>query len=413
MSAEKELNVLRIDGKYYDTLGLAAVHPGGDLVVRLSNRTDATALFNTSHRRQFPHDAYKKYLVDPATIPKNFIEPMDRDFKLFWECCDAIKPLLKNGGFAPWHYFVKVAFIITMSIYLDYYNTFVGPSLFTSLLMGLFFGFIGLNIQHDANHGAVSKNPLVNRLLGLSQDYIGGTALGWQMSHNVVHHVHCNDPKRDNDIQMPLMRLHHEKQWAPGHVVQKIYFVVLEAIFGFFHTLNNFVNIWRGPRGQFKLLAPYWTTHRFMTLIFPIRCILGCYMNGFSAAAQHILISYCFGGAYLAFFFLLSHNYEGVEKSMDSTVGCFVKLQTLTSSNVGGWLLAQFNGGLNYQIEHHLFPRIHHSYYPYLSPVIRKICEREGIRYTHFPWVQDNVISLYKHLEFMGTNPLTINKRQN
>jgi len=397
-----DVNVIRIEGIYYDTVGLAKIHPGGELHVLLSNGTDGTALFNTSHRRRFPHDRYKKYQVDASKVPKDLIAPMDRDFTLFWEVCEALKPVIGGAGFAPAHYWVKVAVILGVSMYCDFYSTFIGTSLMMSLVQGLFFGFIGLNLQHDANHGAVSKHAIVNRLLGLTQDYIGGTAMGWMMNHNVVHHVHCNDPVLDKDLQMPFMRLTPKTKWMPMHLAQQVYLFALEAIFGFVHVLSNFVNIWRGPQGHQKLLAPFWNTHRLMSMIFPARCLLGWYFQGFEAMAQHVLIAYCFGGAYLAFFFLMSHNFEGVEKNLDSTSGCFVKLQAVTSSNVGGWLLAQFNGGLNYQIEHHLFPRVHHSYYPYIAPVLRKICEREKIAYKHFPWVQDNVISTFKHLTHMG-----------
>jgi fatty acid desaturase (delta-4 desaturase) len=401
-----EEDVLVIDGIYYDTKGLAAIHPGGDIFVRLSNQTDATALFNSAHRRRFPHDRYQKYVVDPSKVRKDVVRPMQRDFSLYFEICDAVKPLIPRNGFAPAHYWVKVALILGTAVFCDLYTIFVGTSLFMSLLMALAFGFIGLNIQHDANHGAVSKNAQINRLLGLTQDYIGGTALGWMMSHNVVHHVHTNDPILDVDLKIPTLRLTDTVSWNPVHVAQHMYFLVLEFVFGVFHALSNFVTIWfRGPKSNQKILSDYWLTHQLTTMILPLRILLGCYLQGYENFLTHLVITYSCGGAYLAFFFIISHNFEGVEKHLDSTKGCFVNLQVTTSSNVGGWLLAQLNGGLNYQIEHHLFPRVHHSNYPYIAPVVRRICEKHGIRYTHFPWIHDNLISTIRHMEFMGRQP--------
>ena len=58
----------------------------------------------------------------------------------------------------------------------------------------------GLNVQHDANHGAVSRNHRVNRLLGLTQSWIGGSSVSWIHQHVVQHHVHTNDLHLDPDM---------------------------------------------------------------------------------------------------------------------------------------------------------------------------------------------------------------------
>merc|ERR1711991_422354 len=87
-----------------------------------------------------------------------------------------------------------------------------------------------------------------------------------------------------------------------------------------------------------------------------------------------LAVWYMAGGLYLAFFFVISHSF------------------------VGAWLLAHINGGLNYQIEHHLFPRVHHSNYHRIAPVVRRVCEQHGIQYVHFPTIWDNVASTFEHL---------------
>lgn len=66
--------------------------------------------------------------------------------------------------------------------------------------------------------------------------------------------------------------------------------------------------------------------------------------------------------------------------------------KVVTSSNVGGWKLALLNGGLNYQIEHHLFPRMNHMHYATIAPVVRQFCEEKGIPYKHFPTVRENAM---------------------
>jgi fatty acid desaturase (delta-4 desaturase) len=78
-------------------------------------------------------------------------------------------------------------------------------------------------------------------------------------------------------------------------------------------------------------------------------------------------------------------------------------LQVVSSSNVGGWWLCQLNGGLNYQIEHHLFPRINHTHYPTIAPVVRQFCKERGVAYVHFDTVAANVASCAKHLADLGS----------
>lgn len=80
----------------------------------------------------------------------------------------------------------------------------------------------------------------------------------------------------------------------------------------------------------------------------------------------------------------------------------FLRRQAASSSNVCYDWLCFFNGGLNYQIEHHLFPRVQHSHYPKIAPVVAAFCKSRNIPYVHFPTVADNVKSLMNHMIQMG-----------
>ena len=113
------------------------------------------------------------------------------------------------------------------------------------------------------------------------------------------------------------------------------------------------------------------------------------------------------GGYYLSFFFVISHNFEGVEMHDNDFAHkkeqSFLRKQVATSSNVGGSFLCFINGGLNYQIEHHLFPRISHTHYPTIAPIVREFCKTKNIPYKHFPTVWDNVASCARHMYQMGS----------
>lgn len=401
-------DVIRIDGTYYDTKKLGAIHPGGELFVLISNGTDGTAIFNSSHRRAFPHDKYTNYVVDPKTVDTEFFGPApSQKFDLYFEIAEAVKPLIKHGGFAPYHYYAKVLFILAAFTAFEVYFLAAGRTLIPSIVAGIFAAAIGLNIQHDANHGAVSRNGKINRALGLTQDLIGGSAMNWMISHDVIHHVHCNDTERDGDLAIPLVRLHEKVPWQMGYAVQQLYLWVLEALFGFVHVFTSAITTIAGPVGPQHVLKSYWFTHRLMLLVSIARVAANVYMYPSWNTLGMIAVWYMAGGLYLAFFFIISHNFDGVKKiTIDSHSGCFVRNQAETSSNVGGALLAHINGGLNYQIEHHLFPRVHHSNYATIAPTVRKVCEKHGVQYVHFPTIWDNAASCFEHMRVMGAKPV-------
>eukprot|EP00999_Lentomonas_sp_LEN2_P002702 NODE_575_length_1352_cov_56.083265_g537_i0.p1 GENE.NODE_575_length_1352_cov_56.083265_g537_i0~~NODE_575_length_1352_cov_56.083265_g537_i0.p1 ORF type:complete len:414 (-),score=48.37 NODE_575_length_1352_cov_56.083265_g537_i0:52-1293(-) len=391
---------ITVDSKRYDTAKLAALHPGGEFMVNLFDGNDATLAFQSYHRRGFPHEAYKACLVTDQPSQTEKYPSMDSHKEL----CDKIRPYVTNGGFAPWWYHVKVAFLMFTAIGIELYMLMYGRSWFWATVWGLIGSFIGLNVQHDANHGSVSKDPRINRLYGLAQDYLGGNAISWSLNHNVFHHVHTNDPALDDDLAVPGLRLHKSFPWMLPHAFQHFYMILLEAFFGVFHMAWSCFQIFLG-RGIPEKLVPFLTVSRLvLSCSLVLRVLIPLYMEPGWATALGIFYQINFGGLYLAFFFLLSHNFVGVQFRTSSD-GDWAQNQVETSSNLCGPVLAFMNGGLNYQIEHHLFPRIHHSHYSKIAPVVRKYAEDKGWQYVHFDTVLANLRSTLAHLQQLGHNP--------
>jgi len=412
VSGEVCKDVILIDGRWYSTKGLASIHPGGDLMVLACNGQDGTTVYNSYHRRAFPHDRYTQYLVPEKLVDpdvRSKIEPNHQDFSLYWRVAKEVEPIVAaTKGFAPNIYFVKVLMILLLAFGLDFiYPLFDRRPLWLTAVLGWSFGLIGLNIQHDANHGAVSRNPLINRILGLTQDYIGGSSLMWIVHHNTIHHVHCNDVERDGDLIVPTLRLCEKTEWQMPHVMQQMYFVLLEMAFGPVHVVRTVIDIWSDGSRREHAFAEFRKTSRVLSFVYPLRfAILFLHCTSWWDVVTQMCVMNAVGGGYLAFFFLLSHNFVGVKKDgIDTTKDCFVRNQAETSSNVGYEVLCQFNGGLNYQIEHHLFPRIHHSYYPKIAPIVRKMLEAEKIQYIHFPTIWANFYSCFSHLGDLGKKP--------
>merc|ERR1711953_1420449 len=81
-------------------------------------------------------------------------------------------------------------------------------------------------------------------------------------------------------------------------------------------------------------------------------------------------------------------------------VGSNLKLKLLLPT---GFIAGALTGGLNFQVEHHLFPRMSSAWYPYIAPTVRRICKKHGVKYAYYPWVHQNLISTVKYVHQAGT----------
>jgi len=116
----------------------------------------------------------------------------------------------------------------------------------------------------------------------------------------------------------------------------------------------------------------------------------------------NISVSFAVGGLYLGINFIISHNFEGVLNNTNNTNEDWAISQIESSSTVGGRVLGFFHGGLNYQIEHHLFPRISHVHYYKMKPIIQEWCKKNNVKYNYYNNLWDNIYSCYKYLELQG-----------
>ena len=147
-----------------------------------------------------------------------------------------MKKYLKTDGYAPFEQWIKIFFLIVITLYIEFSSLYNRNRSFTSsIIMGILYAWVGLNIQHDANHGAYSRNSRMNEYLGYSQNYIGGSALMWMYQHIVLHHQFTNNEYLDPDIKGDgVLRLYKEKTKARWyHKYQNKYIFILECFFGY------------------------------------------------------------------------------------------------------------------------------------------------------------------------------------
>jgi fatty acid desaturase (delta-4 desaturase) len=374
---------IQVDDIIYSAKSLADFHPGGELFVKAFAGRDATEAFLSYHRREFPHARMTDSLIGNAVPVKKANADAD-----YLELCRIVEQVLpRNKSFAPIAYYLKVAFILTVAICLESYIHYTKSYVwYLTMPLGFFFALIGLNIQHDANHGAISRNPRVNRILGVTQNWIGGSALGWIHQHVVQHHTETNDVNHDPDLMgSDFLRLNPLKPMLKHQLGQHIYAFLLIALFGIDIIYETLANTIKGfHKTAFSSMVKSNRVFEASTsLLFLIRWVaVPLVQVPHYSTMLNVLPMFVVAGYYLAFFFIISHNFVGVhmfDKSSQNSTDSFLWKQVASSSNVGGSVLCFMNGGLNYQIEHHLFPRIQHTHYPLSAPVVREFCLAKGI----------------------------------
>jgi fatty acid desaturase len=149
----------------------------------------------------------------------------------------------------------------------------------------------------------------------------------------------------------------------------------------------------------------------FLRILYIYTNILAPLQNqGFSwTVLAHIMVMGASSSLTLAILFALSHNFEHADRDPTYSTRnggepvCWFKSQVETSSTYGSFVSGYLTGGLNHQVEHHLFPRMSSSWYPYIAPTVRRICEKHGVRYAYYPWVHQNLWSTVKYLHQAGT----------
>lgn len=411
-------NEVILEGIVYDLREFSKVHPGGSNIVNIFGGKDATIHYYMLH----PHNKIRTNILsryksrDVRDADNSGYQGYIVNSSIFNELKENIKKVIPNQ-YANYEWWMKAYAIISAEIYIEYYNYTHGFALHRSMILGFLMAMIGLCIQHDANHGAVSRNEITNQLWGYTQDWIGGSSLLWKHHHVLQHHAYTNVLEYDPDITTDIARLHKDIKYKPFHRWQKIYIwflLLLLPLNWHFKEIFDLYNMNHMSHKISSMATKEMHIGLLLRILFYIRFyIIPIYLYPSLYTVLNICISLAVGGLYLGVNFIISHNFEGVlnnpakaakaantantantAKAVDWAIS-----QIESSSSVGGRLLGFFHGGLNYQIEHHLFPRISHVHYYKLKPVIQEWCKKHNIKYNYYNNLWDNIYSCYKYLE--------------
>ena len=357
------------------------------------------------------------YKVTFNNKQKEFFNALKQEVDAYFER-NAIK---KTGN---WKLYAKTAILIPSAIGIYLLLMFVSMhwalSSFLWVAFGLNMAAIGFNIMHDACHGSFSTRGWVNELFGLTNNFLGGNAFLWKLKHNIIHHTYTNVDGVDDDINnMPFMRQCSTQPWKPMHQFQSIYMFFLYGFTSLFMFFMDYVKyfskkIYSTPLKKMdtKEHIIFWGGKIFFILFYigiPI------FLIGWKAWLIGFLISQFTLGLTLAIVFQLAHVVEhaefesaGIDPVKIENEWAIHQVKTTANFAFSNKLITWFVGGLNYQIEHHLFPRISHIHYPAISKIVRETCAQFELNYIYFPSTRAAVASHVRFMNQMGQRPAAI-----
>lgn len=268
-------------------------------------------------------------------------------------------------------------------------------------IMGLGLAGIGMGIMHDANHGAYSSNPAVNKVLGFVLNLVGGDSQNWIIQHNILHHTYTNIHDHDEDIDDKIiMRFSPHGKYKSIQRFQILYVFFFYSIMTlYWTTVKDFFQYARyirkghnkaDKKQQVKtwFSMSFWKavylTYILIVPIFFLKMLWWKVLLGF-------LLLHAVAGLVLSIVFQLAHVVEKTsfphpdEKGTIQNEWAIHQLETTADFGGSNPIITFYVGGLNYQAIHHLFPRICHVHYPKIAPIVAQTAKEFGVPYHHYP----------------------------
>jgi len=327
--------------------------------------------------------------------------------------------LRKTGdGRLYWKTGILMTALVALYVVLVFFTPANGwVSLGLCSLLGVVLASIGFNVMHDGAHGSYSRKQWVNELMGHSLNMLGGSVHFWKLKHNVNHHTFTNIEGMDEDIDIKFwMRVHkgQPKHWF--HRFQHIYGLLLYGLtYLFWIYVNDLQKYFTGKIGEKTVMKPlslkehviFWATKVGYVAVFVV-------LPMFFAGVVPTLIGYgvmvFVTGLVISVVFQLAHVVEHTDFIPDTKADqqhiesewaihqVATTVNFATHNKVWNWLF----GGLNFQVEHHLFPRISHVHYPALNKRLKQVCAEFNITYREFPSLRSALWSHLRHLRAVG-----------
>ena len=263
-----------------------------------------------------------------------------------------------------------------------------------AVLQGLGAAGVGMSVMHDSLHGSLSPKQMHNTIWGWSMNILGGSVVAWQIQHNRQHHTYTNILGHDEDIrERSFLRMSASAPLLPIHRYQHYYALFLYPLM----TLNMLFKDFTALKDYDK--AGFLTDAKTTYKVEMIKVIVTKFFYGFAFLVLPVALGVLNIWQTLAYF-LIMHAVVGFVLSVVFQLAHVVEVATHPEANAdfqieNEWVIHQlettvnfcpknpvlnwYTGGLNYQVEHHLFPNLCHIHYPSIAPIVRQTAEEFGI----------------------------------
>ena len=432
--------IVKIHNKYYDITNFA--HPGGPVAIMAANRRDATALFESHHPfsdRTMMDNILKKYeMQEEREKCENYLLPGENENGAIFdweetaksdfttELRDKVKKHFteksKERGISlteatkatpqrwcEWGAFTTASawsfytMLYSQSIFWSWLNVVMFPSLY----------WMSATMLHDGGHCAISQDWRIN--WGMQYIYrVIASPYDWLHQHIIGHHPYTNIHNKDPDLNHSgeELRLTENTKWSTQHIKQENKYFILSVFVLIALNIKNsllliFTQKYNNSVHKIPVELKYKLLHfldiilyMYLFFILPFQIWTPFY------AFKHTIIPYLLLSVIFTINSSLNHTHKDSIKGQNKN---WYIHQVTTANNFGSHYPHYYASiGLNYQIEHHLFPAINHCHMRDIKPIVKSLCEKHGIPYHHTSGYKEAIMGVYDHLHEMGEKPVDV-----
>lgn len=317
--------------------------------------------------------------------------------------------------------FFKNVFLIGSLAALYVILVFFNPNVWVAILLCVLLGFnlalIGFNIMHEAGHQSLSKRKWLNILSSYSLNAMGGNIYIWKLKHNISHHTYTNIDGEDHDINLkPFMRMDENQPRYWYHRYQYLYWVVFYGLayaqWVLFQDFTQYFSHRMAPgaaqnKFEVKEHIIFWISKLFYVFTY---IALPIFMVGIIKTIIGYSIAAVVCGFVISLVFQMAHAVEIADFPKPNPSSNKIEQEWAvhqvkttadfaTKNKLVSWLV----GGLNFQVEHHLFPKVSHVYYSKIRPLVKETCKEFNLTYNEYPSFFKAFISHLRYLKKLGT----------
>lgn len=313
-------------------------------------------------------------------------------------------------------YLVPFALLLTISM-----NIWV--TIILVMLMGVGAAGIGMCVMHDAVHGSYSEKKWINKILGGTLYLLGSHVLNWKIQHNILHHTYTNIEGYDLDIASKgPIRFSEHAPIRKIHRYQYIYAFFLYGLTTISKLIKDFTQLIEfnragltkqqkiNPKVEYVKMISIKMTYLLVIIGLPL------WLTDFTVLQVILgfLLMHLTAGCILSTVFQMAHVVEGAIQPIPNKEGVIAmewavhELQATSDFARNNLFLNWYIGGLNFQIEHHLFPNISHVHYRKIAPIVEKTAKQFGLPYNLKPTFLAALASHIIRLKQLGTARLSL-----